>query len=262
MEIPVNKLKQALAAKRRQIGCWLTLESMVATEIAAGAGFDWLLLDMEHTGLTLSQIGQHVLAAAGGTAELVVRIPSLDPVLTKNLLDGGVRSLMYPFVQSGQEAAQVVAMTRYPPDGIRGVAGWNRGNGYNRIKEYGARYKEGLCVIAQVESPQALRAIRGIGQVEGLDAIFVGPNDLAANMGRYGQPRHAEVQAAVNGALADILATGKAAGILNFDPDQAEEHFAAGFDFVAVASDASMLSRRADELLARFALSGADKKWV
>jgi 4-hydroxy-2-oxoheptanedioate aldolase len=260
MDTQVNKLKRALADKRRQIGCWLTLESTIATEIAAGAGFDWLLLDMEHTGLTLAQIGQHVLAAAGGTAELVVRIPSLDPVLTKNLLDGGVRSLMYPFVQSGQEAARVVAMTRYPPEGVRGVAGWNRANGYNRIKEYGARYKEELCVIAQVESPQALLAIRDIGQVEGLDGIFVGPNDLAANMGRYGQPRHAEVQAAISGALANIKATGKAAGILNFDPDQAEEHFTAGFDFVAVASDASMLSRRSDELLARFALSCAGGK--
>lgn len=252
MDMPVNKLKHAFKAQARQAGCWLTLESTVATEIAAAAGFDWLLLDMEHTGLTLAAIGQHVLAAASGTAELVVRIPSLDPVLTKNLLDGGVRSLMYPFVQSGEEAARVVAMTRYPPHGLRGVAGWNRGNGYNRIKDYGTRYMQSLCVIAQVESPQALSAIGSMGQVEGLDGIFVGPNDLAANMGRYGQPRHPDVQEAIRGALADIKLTGKAAGILNFDPDQAHEHFVAGFDFVAVASDASMLSRRSDELLTRF----------
>jgi 4-hydroxy-2-oxoheptanedioate aldolase len=256
MDMPVNKLKQALAAKSRQLGCWLTLESTIATEITAGAGFDWLLLDMEHTGLTLAQIGQHVLAANSGAAELVVRVPSLDPVLTKNLLDGGVRSLMYPFVQSAEDAARVVAMTRYPPHGFRGVAGWNRGNGYNRITDYGAKYMQSLCVIAQVESPLALSAIRSIGQVEGLDGIFVGPNDLAANMGRYGQPRHAEVQAAVRGALAEIKTTGKAAGILNFDPDQAREHFADGFDFVAVASDASMLSRRSDELLAKFTSPG------
>jgi 4-hydroxy-2-oxoheptanedioate aldolase len=257
MEMPMNKLKQSLADKNRQVGCWLTLESTIATEITAGVGFDWLLLDMEHTGLTLAQIGQHVLAAAGGRAELIVRVPSLDPVLTKNLLDGGVRSLMYPFVQSGEEAERAVAMTRYPPHGVRGVAGWNRGNGYNRIQDYEARYRQSLCVIAQVESPQALSEIPSIGQVEGLDGIFVGPNDLAAQMGRYGQPRHPEVQAAIRSALADIKATGKAAGILNFDPDQAEEHFAAGFDFVAIASDASMLSRRSDELLARFALSFA-----
>jgi 4-hydroxy-2-oxoheptanedioate aldolase len=255
MDMPVNRLKRALATKSRQVGCWLTLESTIATEITAGAGFDWLLLDMEHTGLTLAQIGQHVLAAGSGTAELVVRIPSLDPVLTKNLLDGGVRSLMYPFVQSGEQAAQIVAMTRYPPDGVRGVAGFNRGNGYNRIKDYGTRYTQSLCVIAQVESPQALSAIGSMGQVEGLDGIFVGPNDLAAQMGRYGQLRHAEVQAAISGALADIKATGKAAGILDFDPVRAREHFADGFDFVAVASDASMLGRRSDELLAGFTFS-------
>jgi 4-hydroxy-2-oxoheptanedioate aldolase len=257
MDMPINRLKLALAAKTRQLGCWLTLESTVATEITAGAGFDWLLLDMEHTGLTLAQVGHHVLAAAGGRAELVVRVPSLDPVLTKNLLDGGVRSLMYPFVQSGEEAARVVAMTRYPPHGVRGVAGWNRANGYNRIPEYGRKYMQSLCVIAQVESPQAFSAVRTMGQVDGLDAIFIGPNDLAANMGCYGQPRHPKVQAAVSAALADIKATGKAAGILNFEPDQAKEHFAAGFDFVAVASDASMLSRRSDELLAGFTLCAA-----
>ncbi len=253
MDMPVNRLKRALAEKRRQVGCWLTLESANATEIVAGAGFDWMLLDMEHTGVTLAEIGHHVLAAAYGGTELVVRIPSLDPVLTKNLLDNGVRSLMYPYVQSGAEAAQVVAMTRYPPHGVRGVAGWNRGNGYNRIKDYGARYAEALCVIAQVESPQALAAIPDFGRVDGLDAIFVGPNDLAANMGHYGNPQHPDVQQAIAGALASIKATGKAAGILNFNPAEAKALFEAGFDFAAIGSDASFLVRKAEETRAFFA---------
>jgi 4-hydroxy-2-oxoheptanedioate aldolase len=252
MELPVNRMKQALAERRRQVGCWLTLESTMATEIVSGAGFDWLLLDMEHTGLTLAQIGQHVLAARSGSAELAVRIPSHDPALTKNLLDSGVRTLMYPYVQSADEARRVVAMTRYPPDGVRGVAGWNRGNGYQRIGDYGARYKEMLCVIVQVESPEALSAIPEMAEIDGLDAIFVGPNDLAANMGLYGQPAAAPVKAAIAEALPKIKQAGKAAGILSFVLADALAYFDAGFDFVAVGSDASMLIRRSDELRAQF----------
>ena len=253
MDLPINRLKQALGERRPQVGCWLTLESTMATEIASGAGFDWLLLDMEHTGVTLAQVGQHLLAARSGDAELAVRIPSHDPALTKNLLDCGVRTLMYPYVQNASEARRIVAMTRYPPDGTRGVAGWNRGNGYQRIGDYGTRYKEALCVIAQVESPEALLAIPDMAGIDGLDAIFVGPNDLAANMGLYGQPGAAVVKAAIAEALPKIKATGKAAGILNFNPPDAKAHFEAGFDFVAVGSDASMLIRRSDELRALFA---------
>jgi 4-hydroxy-2-oxoheptanedioate aldolase len=253
MDMPPNLFKEALKAKKRQVGCWLTLESPIATEIVAGAGFDWLLLDMEHTGLTLAQIGHHVLAARTGSAELIVRIPSHDQTLTKNLLDCGVRSLMYPYVQSAKEAAAVVAMTRYPPHGVRGVAGNNRGNGYNRFANYGDRYAASLCVIAQVESPQALAAIPEMSAVVDLDAIFVGPNDLAANMGFYGKPRASEVQQAIAKALPDIRKSDKAAGILNFTPAEAMAHFDDGFDFVAVGSDASMLIRRSDELRATFA---------
>ena len=156
-DIPVNRFKRALAERRPQIGLWLTLESPVATEIAATAGYDWLLLDMEHTARTRSRRSrQHVLAARGGTAELVVRIPSVDPVLTKNLLDAGVRSIMYPYVDTVEQARLAAAATRYPP-------AWDprrrRQHARQRFRALQAiistRYADEICVIVQIETPQA-----------------------------------------------------------------------------------------------------------
>jgi 4-hydroxy-2-oxoheptanedioate aldolase len=248
--LPANHFKAGLAQKRRQAGLWLTLESVNATEIAAGSGFDWLLLDMEHTGLDVSQVADHIRAARGGTAELVVRVPWNDPIIMKRLLDTGVRSFMIPFVQSAEEARAAVAATRYPPHGIRGVSGNMRANGFNRYRDYGARYHEEQCVVVQIESPTGIAAIAEIGAVEGVDGVFIGPNDLAANMGFFGQAGAPQVKAAINGALEKVRATGKAPGILNFDPEQARALFGDGFCFIAVGSDTAILARRSEELLA------------
>src|SRR6218665_2880259 len=187
-------LKRGLAKGKKQPGLWLSLESPHVTEVLAGAGYDWLLLDMEHTCLDTSQGADHPRAAKGGTAELVVRIPWNEPVIVKRLLDAGVRSIMVPFVQGADEARRAVAATRYPPHGIRGVSGNMRANGFSRIKDYGQRYHEEQCIIVQIESPTAVAAIAEIGAVDGVDGIFVGPNDLAANMGLYGQPGAPEVR--------------------------------------------------------------------
>jgi 4-hydroxy-2-oxoheptanedioate aldolase len=247
-----NRFKRALATGRKQVGLWLTLESPIATEIAAGAGFDWMLLDMEHTTVTLSQISAHLTAARGGTAELVVRVPSVDPVLIKGLLDAGIRSVMFPYVQTATEARLALASTLYPPLGVRGVSGNSRANNFTRVKDYLSAYAAEQCVIVQVESPEALAAIPEIGTIDGLDAIFIGPNDLAANMGFLGQPGAPEVVTAIGQGLEAIKRSGKAAGLLNYVPDQAKAQFAAGFDFIAVGSDASQLVRNVDALRAQF----------
>ena len=250
MKMPPNQFKARLAQGKRQPGLWLTLESVNATEIVAGSGYDWLLLDMEHTGLDLSQVADHIRAARGGTAELVVRIPWNEPIVMKRLLDSGVRSFMIPFVQSAAEARAAVAATRYPPHGIRGVSGNMRANAFARYSDYAARYHEEQCIIVQIESPVAVAAIGEIGAVEGVDGVFVGPNDLAANMGLFGQPGAAQVRSAIGDALTRIRSTGKAAGILNFDPVQARGLFNDGYSFIAVGSDTSILARRSEALLA------------
>jgi 4-hydroxy-2-oxoheptanedioate aldolase len=247
--LATNRLKRNCATQAPQVGLWLTLDSPTATEIVAGSGYDWLLLDMEHTCLEASQVVQHLRAARAGTAEMVVRVPAIDPVLLKRLLDGGVTSLMFPNVQSAAEARQAVAATRYAPQGMRGVAGNMRANSYNRATDYFSRYQDELCVIVQLETPKAIAAIEEIAAVAGIDALFIGPNDLAASMGHLGKPGEPAVRALIAAALPRIRATGKAAGILNFVPAEARELQKAGFSLVAVGSDASILARRSESLL-------------
>ncbi len=243
-EYPPNLFKRRLADRTPQLGFWLQLNSLAATEIAAGGGFDWILVDMEHGAIGFETIERHLLAARhGGDAEFFVRLPSVDPILVKRLLDCGVRSLLFPFVQTIEEARLAVAATRYPPDGIRGVAGNHRANRFSRDTGYYARAHEDICVVIQIESPKAVAAIPEFGTIEGLDAMFIGPNDLSANMGLIGQQRHPDAQAKIAEALEMIHASGKAAGILDFNTDNAAAYLRQGFDFAAIGSDSTSLVR-------------------
>lgn len=246
-----NLFKHRLASGAKQPGMWLTLESPNATEILAGSGYDWLLLDMEHTTLDPSQVADHLRAARGGTGELVVRVPWNEPIMVKRLLDAGVRTLMFPCVQSAVEARAAVAATLYPPHGIRGVSGNMRANSFARIKDYAETYRQQQCVIVQLESPKAIAAIEDIAAVDGVDALFIGPNDLAASMGLFGKPGAPEVKAAIAEALPRINKTGKGAGILNYNIAEARALFKAGFDFIAVHSDTVILARQSELILAQ-----------
>lgn len=254
-----NPFKQALAAQRRQTGLWLTTGSPAVTEIVAGAGFDWLLVDMEHSPNDLTTVVDHLRAAVGGTAEPVVRVPWNEPVMVKRLLDQGARSLMFPFVQSAEEARRAVAATRYPPAGIRGFAGTSRATGYGRRRDYAARAAEEICVVLQIETAEAVAQAGEIAAVEGVDGVFIGPNDLAANLGHLGQPGAAPVRELIAQALAAIRGAGKAAGLLNFVEASAKADYAAGFSFIAVSADAFILARETGRVVAAFgeAASGA-----
>lgn len=254
--MPIHKLRENLFKRRlregtKQPGLWLTLESPNSTEIVAGSGYDWLLLDMEHTTVDPSQIAGHIRAASGGTAELAVRIPWNEPIMVKRVLDAGVRTLMFPCVQSAEEAKAAVAATRYPPHGIRGVSGNMRANSFARVKDYPETYQQQQCVIVQLETPKAIAAIEEIGAVEGVDALFIGPNDLAANMGLFGKPGAPEVKALIAAAVVRIKKTGKAAGMLNYNIAEARALFKAGFDFIAVNSDMAILARQSEAILAQ-----------
>src|SRR5690349_8429308 len=197
-DLPTNHFKRGIASGGTpQIGLWLSLASPFATEIVAGAGFDWVLVDMEHSANDLSEVGHHLRAAVGGTAEPVVRPPWNEPVMVKRLLDIGVRSFLFPFVQSAEEARRAVAATRYPPDGIRGVAVATRANRYGRVPDYPKRAAEEICILVQVETRRAVQEIEAIAAVDGVDGIFIGPSDLAADMGHLGNSQHPEVQDAI-----------------------------------------------------------------
>jgi 4-hydroxy-2-oxoheptanedioate aldolase len=244
-----NIFKQQLASSKKQVGLWLALDSPTATEIVAGSGYDWLLLDLEHTTIDIGQVVNHLRAAKGGTAELVVRVPWNEPVIFKRLLDVGVRSFIVPMVQSVQEAQAAVAATRYPPHGIRGVAGNTRATNFSRIPNYFQHAHEEHCIVVQIESARAVEAIEEIGAIDGIDGLFIGPNDLAASIGLIGQTTHAQVKELIARARDKIKSTGKGMGILNFVPSEARALFQAGFNFIAVSSDTAILARRSEALL-------------
>lgn len=245
-----NRLKSGFAAQKPMAGIWLSLDSPAATEIAAGSGADWLLIDMEHSPTPLSGIGHHLRAAMAGPVEPVVRVPVAEPVMVKRLLDLGARSLMFPMVESAADAARIVSYTRYPQNGMRGLSMTTRANNYGRDPDYLQNFTEDLCLILQVETPQAIAAIPDIAAVPGVDAIFIGPADLGAAMGHLGASSHSDVQSMIDKGCAMARAANKPIGILGFGTEMARNYFARGFDFVAVAGDSWLLARQMDAMIA------------
>jgi 4-hydroxy-2-oxoheptanedioate aldolase len=252
MDVPVNRLKRALREGRPQIGLWSTLASPVAAEVVAGSGFDWVLLDTEHAPNDVSSVHHHLQAMQGSGASAVVRPYWNDAVLFKRLLDIGVQSLLVPFVQSVEEARLAVAATRYPPDGIRGVATTIRANHYGRAKDYLHRAHDEICVIVQIETPQAIAGIEAIAAVDGVDGLFIGPSDLAASMGHLGDSGHPDVRREIDRAILRIRATGKCAGILAPIEADARHWLEIGCQFVGVGNDTGILARQTAALAAKF----------
>jgi 4-hydroxy-2-oxoheptanedioate aldolase len=247
-----NAFKQALAEGKRQVGLWSGLASPIAAEIVAGAGFDWIVIDGEHGPNDITTLLPQLQAMRGGTAEPVFRVPWNDMVILKRALDVGARSVLIPFVQNAEEARRAVAATRYPPLGIRGVAVTPRANDYGRVENYHKNAHLDTCVLVQVETRAALKEIETIAAVDGVDGIFIGPSDLAADFGHLGNSKHPEVMAALKDAVTRIRAAGKPAGFLTGVVDDVEAMFAMGFNFTAVGSDVGILVRGAEQLAARF----------
>jgi len=252
MQMPMNPLKRALREGDKQIGLWTMLSSRIAVEVVAGAGFDFLVLDMEHAPSELPMIHEQLQAMATGTAAPVVRPPWNDPVVFKRLLDVGVQSFVVPFVQDAGQARRAVAATRYPPHGIRGVSVANRANHYGRITDYLRRANDEICMHVQLETREALANLESIADVDGVDGLFIGPSDLAADLGHLGDSAHPEVRAAIDDAITRIRKTGKAAGILAPVEADARHWLDLGATFVAVGSDLGVLARQTEALANKF----------
>ena len=250
--LPRNAFKQALSGGERQVGLWSALCNPIVAEIFAGAGFDWIVIDGEHAPNDVPSLLAQLQAMRGGTAEPVFRVPWNDAVIIKRALDVGARSLLIPFVQNADEARKAVAATRYPPLGIRGVSVAPRANDYGRIRLYHPNAHLDTCVLVQIETRAALSEIEAIAEVEGVDGIFIGPSDLAADFGHLGNPKHPEVQAAIRDAGRRIRAAGKSAGTLSGNADDVEGLFGMGFNFTATGSDVGILARGAEQIAARF----------
>jgi 4-hydroxy-2-oxoheptanedioate aldolase len=250
--LPRNAFKQALSRRERQVGLWSGLASPIAAEIIAGAGFDWIVIDGEHGPNDIDSLLSQLQAMRGGTAEPVFRVPWNDAVIIKRALDVGARSLLVPFIQNAAEARRAVEATRYPPLGIRGVSVTPRANDYGRVKGYHRNAHLDTCILVQLESKAALAEIEEIAAVDGVDGLFIGPSDLAADFGHLGDPKHPEVQTAIKDAAKRIRASGKSAGILAGNVDDVESLFEMGFNFTATGSDVSLLARGAESVAARF----------
>lgn len=252
MNITPNALKRALAQGKLQIGLWSSLCSHIGAEIIADSGFDWILLDTEHSPNDVPILVTQLQGMMRGTATPIVRPAWNDTVLIKRILDSGAPGLLIPFVQNAEEAARAVAATRYPPHGIRGVSGSNRAARYGRIKDYLHAANDEICVLVQVETRSALDQLEKIAAVPGVDGVFIGPADLAASFGHTGNQLHPEVQKAIEDAARRLKNVGKAAGILTPVEDDAKRYISWGYNFVAVGSDVGLLVKGGDALVKTF----------
>lgn len=251
MDLPRNRFKAAIAAGRRQIGLWCTIPDNGVVEMLAGCGYDWLMIDTEHSPSGPKEAMALMQAAAPYPVSAVVRPGWNDQVEIKKMLDCGAQTLLVPYVQNADEARAASRSVRYGPEGVRGVSGITRANRYGGVAGYAQRAHEEICLLVQVETAQALGEIEAIAGVEGVDGIFVGPADLAASMGYPGEPSHPEVKAAVVDAIGRIRAAGKPPGFLSPDQSFLGDAAEAGAVFLAVDVDAAILRRgavaRADE---------------
>ncbi|MBL8350135.1 MAG: 4-hydroxy-2-oxoheptanedioate aldolase [Burkholderiaceae bacterium] len=250
-----NPFKAALGRGEKVIGLWLSMANPYTAEICATAGFQWLLIDGEHAPNDLRSTLAQLQAVAPHPGHPVVRAVEGAPALIKQLLDIGAQTLLVPMVDTPEQAQALVAATRYPPDGVRGV-----GSAAARASHWGARRdyvntaNDDVCLLVQAESRTALQNLEQICAVDGVDGVFIGPADLAASMGHRGRPDHPQVQAAIEGAIRTIVASGKAAGILALDPKFARRCLDLGATFVAVGIDVTVLAQGVRRLAGDFGL--------
>ena len=233
----VNRFKARLG-KGPQIGFFATLGAPGLAELLAGCGFDWVLIDTEHSPIELPDVIAHLRAIEGAGLPALVRPAWNDRVTIKRLLDQGAQTLLIPYVENAEEARAAVASMRFPPHGARGVSGASRSSNYGLDQDYFARAEAELCLIVQIESTGALARIEEIAGVEGVDAVFIGPSDLAASMGHIGNPQHPEVQRAIDDGFRRVKALGKRCGYLTGNEAELRRRLADGVDFVSFATDA------------------------
>lgn len=251
MQMAANRFNQALRAGDKQIGIWMSTCSNIVADVVAPAGYDWALVDMEHTANDYLSVVSQLQAFASSDTTALVRVEWNDAVAVKRLLDIGAPGLLFPMIGSAEEARQAVAATRYPPKGVRGFSGATRANKYGRVTDYVARIEQELPVLLQLETRAAIEQAEEIADVEGVSGLFFGPADIAADIGKLGKPMDPEVWALIKPAAKKLMAKGMPVGTLVLDPVFATELLNEGFTFVACAVDTSLLAKASDALLAQ-----------
>jgi len=232
------------------LGTWLMSGAASTAEALGHAGFDWLLIDMEHAPLEFTDVLHMLQAVECGGAASIVRLARNDATLAKRALDMGAATLMFPYVQSPEEARAAVASIKFPPLGTRGFAAMHRASRYGTWSEFGKRANEATACIVQLETPEAITRLEEIAAVPGVDALFVGPGDLSAAMGKIGNLADADVRAALADCARRANAIGMPIGIVGPTPEMVSEFVAMGYDYVAIASDLGMMMRQAGAFIA------------
>ena len=247
-----NSLKAALGSNQLQLGIWCSLGGALTTEVVAGAGGDWVLIDGEHSPNDLLTVMAQLQVVAGFPVEPIVRLPSDDANLIKQYMDVGARNLMIPNVRNAEQARRIVAATRYAPAGIRGFSVGHRANQFGRIKDYHAGASRNQLLVLQVECAEGVANAAEIAACDGVDVLFVGPGDLSTNLGAMHNPNAPHVQDAIASVLEAARSQGKSAGILAPVKADADRYIADGFKLVAVGADLGILARGTDALMASF----------
>lgn len=256
MQTPVNPFKKAIAEKRTQYGLWVSLLGPLNTEICAAAGFDWILLDGEHTpNDLLNALQQAQVIAAYPGVHAIARIPMghgyVGQALIKQYLDTGIQTLLVPMVDTAEQARELVRCMRYPPEGIRGMAA-TRASGWGRNPNYAKEANREVCLLVQAETREAIANLDAIAAVDGVDGVFIGPSDLSAAFGHVGDPWHPEMQEIIADAFRRIQAAGKAVGILTLDETLARKQVEMGATFIAVGTDSNLMVKATSALAAKF----------
>lgn len=249
MQLPKNTFTQALTIGKKQIGIWISLCSPIAAEVSAWAGYDWALIDMEHTANDYFSVVRQLQAFSNSKTVAIVRPEWNNPVAVKRLLDLGAPGLLFPMIQSVEEAKKAVASTRYPPDGFRGVSGSTRANKFGRITDYFTNIEKETAVLLQIETVHAIEHAEEIAAVDGVNGIFFGPADIAADMGKLGEALDDEVWGLILPVAKKLIAKGVPVGTLVLNPQFAAKLLDEGFTFVACGSDAVLLAKASDNLL-------------
>ncbi len=248
----MNPFRQLLksAGAHPPVGTWIMSASPLVAEATGHAGFDWAVIDMEHSPLDMMDVLQMMQALSCTKMVPIVRVAWNDAVLVKRVLDAGATTVMFPFVQTAEEAARAVAATRYPPQGVRGMAGMSRASRFGTQPNYLTTANRQMGVIVQLETAQAIERIDAIADVDGVDALFIGPADLSASMGHVGQLTHPAVMDRMSQAVLRCKAAGKPVGTIGGDPESVAQYRAAGFDYVAVGSDLGLFMQGARSAIA------------
>jgi len=241
-----NEVKRKLARGEPTVGNWISLPSPSVVEILARIAMDWLVLDTEHGPFGEEQLENMMRAVRGTSVAPIVRVPDTDPALIKKALDRGGYDIVCPLVNTAEQAELAVAACKYPPEGIRGVAG-TRASGYGAdLAEYYRTCNEEILVACQIETATALENVREIAAVAGVDVLFIGPSDLSANLGLFGETDGASFREAVDRIRSAARDHKVAVGYYALNADEARLRIDQGMDFVSVANDVSFLAGAAE----------------